>query len=52
MYPDSARAWDSLAFAYRHTGNTDKAIGNYRNALKRDPAFSSALRALAELEAE
>jgi tetratricopeptide (TPR) repeat protein len=50
LYPDSANTWDSLAFAYKQAGNKEKAIENYRNALKRGPKFASALRALAELE--
>jgi tetratricopeptide (TPR) repeat protein len=50
LYPDSANTWDSLALAYKQAGNKEKAIEHYRNALKRDPKFASALRALAELE--
>ena len=50
LYPDSANTWDSLALAYRQAGNKEKAIEHYRNALKRDPKFASALSALAELE--
>lgn len=52
LYPASANTWDSLAFAYRQTGDRDKAIRNYREALKRDPEFASALRGLAELGVE
>jgi tetratricopeptide (TPR) repeat protein len=52
LYPDSANTWDSLALAYRQTGEREKAIEHYRNALKRDPEFTSALKALAELEKE
>lgn len=52
LYPDSANTWDSLAYAYQQAGNKDKAIEHFRNALKRDPEFASALRGLAELEAE
>jgi CubicO group peptidase (beta-lactamase class C family) len=52
LYPASANTWDSLAFAYRQTGDREKAIRNYREALKRDPQFASALRGLAELEME
>jgi len=52
LYPDSANTWDSLAYAYQKTGNRKKAIEHYRNALKRDPKFSSALKNLAELEAQ
>ena len=50
LYPDSANTWDSLALAYQQAGDKEKAIEHYRNALKRDPEFASALRALAELE--
>jgi CubicO group peptidase (beta-lactamase class C family) len=50
LYPDSANTWDSLALAYQQAGNTQKAIEHYRNALKRDSKFSSALKALMELE--
>jgi len=50
LYPDSANTWDSLALAYQKAGNKEKAIEHYRNALKRDPKFASALRALAELQ--
>jgi len=52
LYPDSANTWDSLALAYRNTGDKEKAIEHYRNALKRDPEFASALKALGELEKE
>jgi CubicO group peptidase (beta-lactamase class C family) len=50
LHPDSANTWDSLAHAYKQAGNNEKAIEHYRNALKRDPKFASALKALAELE--
>ncbi len=46
---DSANTWDSLALAYQQAGNKGKAIEHYRNALKRDPKFASALKALTEL---
>ncbi len=52
LYPDSANTWDSLGWAYRQTGNREKAIESYRNALKRDPEFANSLRNLAELEAD
>ena len=51
LYPGSANTWDSLAYAYQQAGDKEKAIEHYRNALKRDPKFASALAALAELEA-
>ena len=41
---------DSVAYAYQNTGNRDKAIEHYRNALERDPEFASALKGLGELE--
>ena len=49
LYPDSANTWDSLAYAYQQAGNKEKAIEHFRNALKRDPEFATALRGLAEL---
>ncbi|MCJ7557583.1 MAG: beta-lactamase family protein [Gammaproteobacteria bacterium] len=52
LYPNSANTWDSLAYAYRQSGNKEKAIENFRKALKRDPEFASALRGLAELGAD
>jgi hypothetical protein len=52
LYPDSANTWDSLGYAYRQAGNTKEAIENYRQALKRDPEFASALKNLKELEAD
>lgn len=51
LYPDSANTWDSVAYAYQQAGDTVKAIQFYREALKRDPKFASALQALKELEA-
>ncbi len=50
LYSESANTWDSLALAHQQLGNKDKAIEHYRNALKRDPKFPSALTALMELE--
>jgi CubicO group peptidase (beta-lactamase class C family) len=50
LYPDSANTWDSLAYAYQQAGNKEKAIEHFRNAVKRDPKFASALKGLAELE--
>ena len=50
LYPDSANTWDSLAFAYQQANIKHKAIQHYRNALKRDSTFPSALKGLAELE--
>jgi len=50
LYPDSANTWDSLAFAYQQGGNKQKAIEHFRNALKRDPNFPSALKGLMELQ--
>lgn len=52
LYPDSANTWDSLAYAYQQAGNREKAIENFRNALKRDPELASALKGLAELETQ
>jgi tetratricopeptide (TPR) repeat protein len=49
LYPDSANTWDSLGYAYRHVGDTEQAIANYRKALRRDPEFPSAVEAMAEL---
>ncbi|NQZ23190.1 MAG: class A beta-lactamase-related serine hydrolase [Colwellia sp.] len=50
LYSESANTWDSLALAYQQAGNQQKAIEHYRNALKRDPKFPSALKALMELK--
>jgi hypothetical protein len=50
LYPDSANTWDSLAFAYQQADNKQKAIEHYRNALKRDSTFQSALKGLVELQ--
>lgn len=52
LYPDSANTWDSLAYAYQQAGNREKAIENFRKALKRDPELASALKGLAKLESE
>jgi CubicO group peptidase (beta-lactamase class C family) len=49
LYPDSANTWDSLGYAYRRAGDSQKAIEFYRMALDRDPEFPSAKKALAEL---
>lgn len=52
LYPDSANTWDSLAYAHKTAGNREKAIEHFRNALKRDPKFSTAMKGLAELDAK
>lgn len=52
LYPSSANTWDSLGLAYRETGDLEQAVHYYRKALAVDPAFPSALEALAELEKE
>ena len=52
LHPNSANTWDSLAYGYRQVGNKEKAIAYYREALKRDAEYASAMQGLAELEAE
>jgi CubicO group peptidase (beta-lactamase class C family) len=49
LYPESANTWDSLGYAYKLAGNRDKAIENYKAALKLDPEFASAKTALKQL---
>lgn len=49
LYPDSAKTWDSLGYAYKFAGQRDKAIESYRAALQRDADFSSAKAALEQL---
>jgi CubicO group peptidase (beta-lactamase class C family) len=52
LYPDSANTWDSLGYAYKTAGERDKAIENYKAALKLDPDFTSARAALEQLAKE
>ncbi len=52
LHPNSANTWDSLAYGYRQVGNKEKAIAYYREALKRDAEYASAMKGLAELEVE
>ena len=49
-YPESADVYDSLGEAYLENGNKESAILNYKKALKIDPQYASALRALEEIE--
>lgn len=51
-YPQSANVHDSLGEAYRKLGRRDLALASYRKALELDPAISSAVRAVKELEQE
>jgi tetratricopeptide (TPR) repeat protein len=50
QYPNSANTWDSLGEAYAAKGDPANAILNYEKALKIDPKFPSALKALAALK--
>jgi CubicO group peptidase (beta-lactamase class C family) len=52
LYPQSANVWDSLGEAYRAAGDLEQSLACYRTALDRDPEYSSAKQAVAELEAE
>lgn len=51
-FPGSANVFDSLAEAYRKSGNKAAAKENYKKALAVDPEFQSAKDALRELEQE
>lgn len=50
-FPESANVWDSLGEALERAGRRAEAIASYRNALERDPAFPSSVRALERLGA-
>jgi tetratricopeptide (TPR) repeat protein len=50
IYPGSANTWDSVGYAYQQTGDKEKALYYFHEALKRDADFASALAAVAELE--
>ena len=52
LYPDSANAYDSVGYVYRQMGEHDVAMTWYRMSLDVDPDFSTALKAVAELEAD
>jgi CubicO group peptidase (beta-lactamase class C family) len=49
LFPDRANTFDSLAYAYAETGQTDLAIKYYEQALRVDPTFESARQGLREL---
>ena len=49
LYPESANVWDSLGEAYWKKGEIEKAIESYENALRINPQFENAKRALKEL---
>jgi len=38
-YPKSTNTWDSLADAYSRSGDTPRAIENYKQALSIDPKY-------------
>ncbi len=50
LYPKSANAWDSLGEGYRMMGDIPLSIEAYERALTLDPAFPTALQALAEMK--
>lgn len=49
LFPDRANTFDSLAYAYAETEQTDLAIKYYEQALRVDPNFESARQGLREL---
>jgi cyclase len=51
VYPQSANPYDSLGEAYRHVGDTARAIENYEKALSLNPEMPSAVAALKEMKA-
>jgi tetratricopeptide (TPR) repeat protein len=51
QFPQSGRAWEDLADAYRATGQTELARIFYRKALETDPTNPGALHKLTELAA-
>jgi CubicO group peptidase (beta-lactamase class C family) len=52
LYSDSVNTNDSVGYVYRQRGQFDQALQWYRKALEVDPDYPSALKAIAELEAE
>jgi len=50
MYPDSANVYDSLAEAYLHNGDKEKARANYEQVLAREAENSNAKRMLRDLD--
>ncbi|MEM9184764.1 MAG: serine hydrolase [Pseudomonadota bacterium] len=51
LFPESANTWDSIGYVLLQQGHRQHGELYYRKALEIDPQFSSALQALAELEA-
>ncbi|HXT26010.1 MAG TPA: serine hydrolase [Candidatus Eisenbacteria bacterium] len=49
LHPESANAFDSLAEAYRESGNKVQAIGNYEKSLALDPQNRNAVTQLKKL---
>lgn len=49
LYPESANVWDSLGEGYWKKGEIEKAIESYEYALRINPQFENAKRALKEL---
>ncbi|HSG29072.1 MAG TPA: tetratricopeptide repeat protein [Candidatus Krumholzibacterium sp.] len=49
-FPRSANAWDSLAEAYMKSGDTEKAVTNYRKSLELNPDNENAKEMLKQLE--
>lgn len=50
LYPDSGNAYDSLAEAYARSGDSVRAVENYRRSLELDPANANAVEQLKALE--
>lgn len=48
--PGASQVRTSLGFAYWHTGRPEKAVVEWRDAVRRDPSFEPARNALAEGE--
>mgnify|MGYP000610333556 CR=1 FL=1 len=48
-YPESANLFDSLAEAYLYTGNSEKALKNFKKSLELYPQNSNAIRRIEEL---
>ncbi len=49
LFPNRANTFDSLAYAYAETGNTELAVEYYEQALRVDPSFQSAKDGLKKL---
>lgn len=52
LYPESANTYDSVGHVYREMDEHEAAMTWYRKSLEVDPDFSTALKAVAELQSE